>query len=562
MSKQDIYLGVEGNDGTGDSIREAFRKANENFTELYAVFGQGGTISFTALNDTPTAITPEGVLIGNTTGTELVQKTLSAGTGISIDNTSATAITITNTGANINADTAPIFGGPVSGNQVYAIGKIATSDAAIQEFNQTHGSTITRDDIVIDKKGNDQLYAPNVNFQETKSVFARTEPANESEYTLQIAEYRSGNIVINNHGFDTSSNGLKWRYSTTDTAPTGLTNNTDYFIRFVNSNQISLHTSKAEAQNNNDVTRVKVNIGLGTTSTPTGQDFIKDQLYNEALYGNYRTNEALPRDATVRRQGDEMAGPLYLSDHPGYLAGTTGAIEDRQAATKLYVDNSSYASTEDLFVTKQGDDSQKNTPVGFEGRGLSYAFGSLKAAAMKAQEIMESAPIEPGAYRQTITYNEGKNISLITDVGVKTPNTAAANAITYLQKNKKFIQKSVIDYVDDTFPNLDYQSTSVQNPNAEALLFKNKKFIQEEVTAWLNYQINTDATVTYSDGTANFTGFRYNSEKCKRDVGYIVDAWINVLSKGGNIETRRMASSYSSRCFECCPTKQITIITQ
>ena len=109
MSKQDIYLGVEGNDGTGDSIREAFRKANENFTELYAVFGQGGTISFTALNDTPTAITPEGVLIGNTTGTELVQKTLSAGTGISIDNTSATAITITNTGANINADTAPIL---------------------------------------------------------------------------------------------------------------------------------------------------------------------------------------------------------------------------------------------------------------------------------------------------------------------------------------------------------------------------------------------------------------------------------------------------------------------
>ena len=89
MAKNDIYLGVEGNDGTGDSIREAFRKANENFTELYAVFGQGGTISFTALNDTPNGITPGGVLIGNTTGTEILAKTLSAGTGISIDNTSA-----------------------------------------------------------------------------------------------------------------------------------------------------------------------------------------------------------------------------------------------------------------------------------------------------------------------------------------------------------------------------------------------------------------------------------------------------------------------------------------
>jgi len=152
MAKQDIYLGVEGNDGTGDSIRESFRKANENFTELYAVFGQGGTISFTALNDTPTAITPSGLLIGNTAGTELVQKTLTAGDGISIDNSSSSNITITNTGANINADTSPILGGPLSGNRVYSIGLIATSPEAIAEFNTTHGSSITIDDLVTDKK--------------------------------------------------------------------------------------------------------------------------------------------------------------------------------------------------------------------------------------------------------------------------------------------------------------------------------------------------------------------------------------------------------------------------
>ena len=207
MAKQDIYLGVEGNDGTGDSIREAFRKANENFTELYAVFGQGGTISFTALNDTPTAITPNGVLIGNTTGTEMIQKTLTGGQGIDIDNTSATNITITNTGANINADTSPILGGPLNGNAVYAIGRIGTSPAAINEFNQTHGTTITLDDIVIDKKTSDQTYAPHVNFQETKSVLARNEPADDTEYTKTISEYRSGNLVISGHGLDTSFNG-------------------------------------------------------------------------------------------------------------------------------------------------------------------------------------------------------------------------------------------------------------------------------------------------------------------------------------------------------------------
>lgn len=54
MAREEIDIGVEGNDGTGDSIRESFKKVNENFTELYAVFGLGGTISFRSLDDTPT----------------------------------------------------------------------------------------------------------------------------------------------------------------------------------------------------------------------------------------------------------------------------------------------------------------------------------------------------------------------------------------------------------------------------------------------------------------------------------------------------------------------------
>ncbi len=40
MAKKEINIGVEGNDGTGDSIRESFRKTNENFNELYAVIGE------------------------------------------------------------------------------------------------------------------------------------------------------------------------------------------------------------------------------------------------------------------------------------------------------------------------------------------------------------------------------------------------------------------------------------------------------------------------------------------------------------------------------------------
>ena len=45
MSQQLIDIGTAGNDGTGDSIRVSFDKTNQNFTELYAVYGINGKIN-------------------------------------------------------------------------------------------------------------------------------------------------------------------------------------------------------------------------------------------------------------------------------------------------------------------------------------------------------------------------------------------------------------------------------------------------------------------------------------------------------------------------------------
>lgn len=39
MTQQVVNIGVQGNDGTGDSLRESFRKVNENFAEIYKAFG-------------------------------------------------------------------------------------------------------------------------------------------------------------------------------------------------------------------------------------------------------------------------------------------------------------------------------------------------------------------------------------------------------------------------------------------------------------------------------------------------------------------------------------------
>ena len=73
MARQEVDIGIEGNDGTGDSIRESFRKVNTNFQELYAVFGLGGTISFTSLDDVPDTYTgnEHSVPLANQDGTAL-----------------------------------------------------------------------------------------------------------------------------------------------------------------------------------------------------------------------------------------------------------------------------------------------------------------------------------------------------------------------------------------------------------------------------------------------------------------------------------------------------------
>lgn len=48
MSQQTIGIGAAANDGTGDPLRTAFDKANDNFTELYGIFATLGALAYLA----------------------------------------------------------------------------------------------------------------------------------------------------------------------------------------------------------------------------------------------------------------------------------------------------------------------------------------------------------------------------------------------------------------------------------------------------------------------------------------------------------------------------------
>jgi len=79
-------------------------------------------------------------------------------------------------------------------------------------------------------------------------------------------------------------------------------------------------------------------------------------------------------------------------------------------------------------------------------------------------------------------------------------------------------------------------ATDNKYPDAYSLLQQNKSFIQKESAAWIQDQIDA--------GAAGFIGYTYNQEKCERDVGYNIDAYLLDIRYGGNENTYNTIKYY------------------
>ena len=451
MAKQQIDIGIEGNDGTGDSIRESFRKVNENFQELYAVFGIGGQISFTDLNDTPNTYE------GNENKVPLVK---SDGSGLnllqlasdnSLDGTPDTIgfdfsvdgkVIVKQLVSKVSNDPEPILGGPLDA-ATQPIANVRVTQAAIDTFNSIHGTNLNTGSLVIDKAYADRNY-------QQKDVAGGglrlgDEPADASGYVYTASGLSLGNLTITAHGLTEAFNGAGFRFNSTGTDPFGVVTGTTYYINVIDVNSIGLYATEDNAVNAEG--RILLSGGSGTFS-------ITDAAYDADLEGYWLENVAIPRKSIVRRQGDDMTGALNLFDHPGELSGTglPNGIDDLQAATKLYVDNVAASSTVNLYVSTAGSDAQTFTPDGKEGRSPGYAFKTINAAARKAEELIIAAPPEPGPYMQTMEYAAGGTLASTNTVGIASPVADRANARAIIVANKEFIAKEVTGYVDATFP--------------------------------------------------------------------------------------------------------------
>ncbi len=393
MARKIVDIGVSGNDGTGDSIREAFRKTNENFQELYAVFGQGGFLKFTDLSDTPDTLIGQGnkLPVVNAIGTGLIFKDFFSPNGtiqfdysepetfdiVSVQRASGVAtitlsenhnldpgqkVTVASTdNTSFNTSSATLIAGTSGSVLVYNNAGTDLSTSAAAGTVSSYGS------IKID----------------TLSSKLEDDPLPKLSYSLNASNQLIGGLrsPINNTEFQTAVNNF-------------------------NTNHGTLYSTDSFAINKGYADAKYVNI---TGDTMTGHLNVP---------ANASGNEAPRASEVVLKTGGDMTGILNLADHPGGLSGsgTPNGIDDLQAATKYYVDSSSYNSRYNIYVTPGGDDSQARTPKGQEGRSKSYAYASINKACQKAEQLIADAPWETGPYRQLIAYGDGEAFSEVTQI--------------------------------------------------------------------------------------------------------------------------------------------------
>lgn len=128
MARKIIDTGVVGNDGTGDSIRDSFRKVNDNFRELYSSLGLGEKLTFIALDDVKESqnATPykdiggylgkeNAILSVNPDESGIKFKQLVNGSGIQLDfTTNSNEIRISSQFSEVVGDPSPQLGGDLS----------------------------------------------------------------------------------------------------------------------------------------------------------------------------------------------------------------------------------------------------------------------------------------------------------------------------------------------------------------------------------------------------------------------------------------------------------------
>lgn len=484
MARQEVDIGIEGNDGTGDSIRESFRKVNTNFQELYAVFGLGGTISFTSLDDVP------DTYVGNEHSVPLADQD---GTALRFYKF------VSDSGENNDSVASP------SENTNSVIVEFSDPDPA---FPNTSGTVKI------------SIVDPHINRDPDPNLTAPLNMEGVIGYSNTI------NTALRN----TSS-------GDTITELVASWNNTHPGAPAINTDNVVI--SKGYADDN--YVNESGDTMTGALSVPSGASGTQVP----------QTQEVITRAGSAENR--TMLDTLFLSDHPNPLEGfgTPNGSDDLQAVTKLYVDTQGFSSTTNLFVSTSGDDSQRITPPGQEGRSQQYAYKTINAAMRKATAIIDATPFEPGPYVQVVTHTSG-SVNSVTDsvAGVVSPVATSAAAAALVDSNKLSIQNQVIEYISLNYPDLIYNEDTCRR-DVGLILDSIKLDVQAGLTAnylsrWAGLRYNANPSAIKAK-TTQYAATRDGISQTKTLIASVFST-ANVATPG-TVSTS-VISAYNSRFDE------------
>jgi hypothetical protein len=555
MTQQIIDIGIQGNDGTGDSIRTSFEKVNSNFTEIYAIFGAGGSIGFGQLADAPgttayltTTASGNGtnVTMNFTNGAPQLGIPFSIGQNIVISgvipasyngtqtvlNSTTTSVTFASTVTAPITQTGKIAGTPYSANQII-MG--STTGSSLSARNLVEGDGIT-----IDASSNSQIViTANAAGLVSDPTPTMGSPINANLFTIGRLGDPSSNLV------DTFNAVYARSGVQTTLGQLAVT------VNYANNHYLQVVNGQVTGP-----LRVREMPTIAQTNEPD---------YDSTLSGNYTAQEAVQRKHVVLRDGDNMTGALTLSDHPGDMKGfgVRNGQDDLQAATKFYVDNSTYYSNVNLYVSTGGDDTQKNTPAGREGRSPRYAYKTLGAAALQADNLINLAFGEPGPYRQTIAYTIGPNQyqSSILSVSFSGGNSSIQgylDAASLLEANKSFIQNETISYLNQkyvntfTFDKTRYANIMLDIVNGvgyDLLIGSNFNSVTQASKLFDSYNSDVIGNLTtivaaIQNAESQILNYAYSTTDLQTYLGTVIDAVCYDLLLGSNYKSIQVALAF------------------
>ena len=356
MARKDINIGLTGNDGTGDSIRDAFAKVNTNFQELYASQGLEEGLTFENLVDVVKPLRPNGVLSLSSLGNNVISKELVGGNNISIDTaTDAGKIILGLTGISIGQDPTPTLSNTLnsSGFRLASLGD-PTEDQDAVTRKWVYQNFLNRD--------NQDLLG-----------------------------------TVNNVNGST----MRKNFRIVPFPDNGNPNAGEQFIRLVGADGV---TAKED---------VLLKFQAVEASHAVRKDYADSKLSLEG------TNAKDPASGLVNQGFGIMTGPLILNDHPGPytqilrkpdIDGTLFVQQDYRAATKGYVDSKTYSSPSNIYVSTIGNDdmwdfdNDRPSPAyGYPeneiGRSWSKAFKSVRQAARFAKKYIDRVDLQNNPYQ-------------------------------------------------------------------------------------------------------------------------------------------------------------------